>query len=139
MDYLSYLPRDLLLLLDDYTSQAIVIKVEDVVEDDEGEDESLVDLYLRLHIGCGTNAFRFPISTTMYRVAGFISGKLSELSEANRKRDIIAIVRKDKEIRIGRYEGDSIYTFPPKQATLFLGKLRSLAEDYRSGKMKDEY
>lgn len=75
----------------------------------------------------------------MYRVAGFISGKISELSDANRKRDIIAIVRKDKEIRIGRYEGDAIYTFPPKQATLFLGKLRSLAEDYRRGKMKDEY
>ena len=132
---LSYLPRDLLLLLEDYTSQAVMLEIEDV---DEG------DIYLDLLIGCGVNAVRFPLAIR----AGFLNifldsvvlpGKAISLS-GNEDNELPDLTRTSNDLRI-THEAISkpFYIFPPKQATLLLGKLRSLLEDYTKGMVGEIY
>ena len=122
---LSRLPRELLLLLEDYTSQAVMLEIEDV-----GEDDIRFDLL----VGCGVSVFRFPFLVRVVKIQYFLDGiippgKTISL-DSNGYTDLPDLIRTSNDVRIARAEtAKPFYIFPPKQATLLLGKLRSLVED----------
>lgn len=132
---LSRLPRELLLLLEDYTSQAIMLEIGAV-----DEDEITFDLL----VGCGASAFRFPFLVRVVKIQNFSDGvvppgKTISL-DSSEYVDLLDLTRTPNDIRITQAAVTKpFYIFPPKQATLLMGKLRSLVEDFHRDTIRETY